>query len=465
MRYKGKVTAISHHGRAGYIGRHTVTRANGDPVMLDTKTDIFVHTNDFRDGNNDFILEVGQELVFRTKKDDRREKSLRAAWLYTTDDHPIEGSVMLSFPEQTIGHPMVPVTWCLSPAAFARMKAEPGKSWVIMFRARESAAAERDWMNPARSFHRSIIGLEHIAASRTYLNFPASGEWEVVAYLISMTSGPGVRLMLDKFRSDFESIWDEFSLEVIIPETSRDLTINATGHTQVSVPAEVFAPPLPKWVKTWLSYFSARPVDQCVARRGITLAFTLGVIWYLLWEFGKRAYTFLLGLGHLIFGGNPLRIWKLTCAKSLSAPTPYDFWGKNEYRLLGWLRGWFYILHPSLVLAYGSAGALYWQFPDQMKSLLLRLWPYTAGVAIAAGGIVALVHIFNKIFEKAKIRQEELERAGLPVLQSEATSRQLELVGTYALCGALPPAAPLPTSIQLRWDHIKRKVCRNYASG
>ena len=465
MRYKGKVTAILMEGRSGFIGRDTVTRANGDPVTLDTKTDIFVHTSDFRNVDDEFRLEVDQELVFQTIKDDRREESLRATWLYPADDHPIEGGITLGFPERTIGHPMVPITWCLSPATFARMKAEPSKSWAIMFRAQESSAAERDWMNQARSFHRNIIGLDNIAAGRTYLNFPAPGEWEVVAYLVSMTSGFGVRLMLDKYRSDFEYIWDHFDQEVTIHETQGALAINATGHKQVSVPAEIFAKPLPKWVKTWLSYFSTRPVDQCVARRSIALAFTFGVIWYLLWEFGKRAYTFLLGVGHLVFGGNPLRIWKLTCAKSLSAPTPYDFWGKSDYRLLGWLRGWFYVLHPSLLLAYASAGALYWQFPDQVKALLLRLWPFAAGVAAAIVGIVALLLLLNWLLGKAKIRQEELERAGLPAPQSTAANRQLELIGTYALCGVTPPAAPPPESIILKWDRIKRKVCRNYASG
>lgn len=454
MRYKGTVTTLQRSGlQGGFIGRNTVTRADGQPVDLDTSKDIFIHPDDIAAWPK-ITLGIGQEFVFYTIPDKRRKgEALRACNSRPADTHPVEAGITLDFPSRVINQPMVPVSWTLEPAAFARMEAAPSNDWVILIVAQKTGASQQESYQRTH-VHRTVVGTKNIALGKSYFSFPDAGEWDVVAYLISSPRGYKSDA-LEQWRGE-AYFWNDEDREVNLRHPHEDLYVAAAGHGRVSVPAEIFAKPLPARVRTWLSYFSSRPVDSCAAWRRIVPAFTIGVVWYILWESIKRGWAFILGWGHLIVGGSPLPMWKSASDKRLSAYLEDD-WGKYEYQPLTSFKGWRRVYHPMSIIIYAGLVWLYLKYPTPfMKYLPVGI---SLGTLIFVGaGIIMLISRLLPSWE-----QREAKRLAREDAHRIANIDQLALVRTYALSGTPQPAVAAPTSISLVWDGIKARHCKVYA--
>lgn len=443
MRYKGTVTKFQKGMNGAFIGRNTVTRADGQPADLDTSKDIFIHPDDMSGWR--ITLEIGQEFVFQTMTDKRRDGALRAWECRLSSDHPVEAGITLDFPSREISQPTVPISWCLEPAAFARMEADPSHDWVILIVAQKTAASQQESYQRTH-VHRVVVGAEKIALRKTYFSFPDAGEWDVVAYLISFPYGYKP-YKLEQWREEMY-FWNEEEREVNLSGPQLDLQVAAASHEQVSVPTEIFAKPLPAGVRTWLGYFSSRPVDSCSAWHRIVPAFTLGVAWYVLWESIKRGWAFILGWVHLLIGGSPLPMWEIAIAQRLSADLEED-WGKYEYEPLTSFKGWRGVYHPMSLILYAGSGWVYLNYP----SLFMKYVPF---VVIVVALFMVGVGIYNLI-SRLRPNREEAHRA--------ANIDRLALVRTYALSGAPQPAVPAPLSIRLVYESIKARHCKVYAKG
>ena len=453
MRYKGTVTKLQNGDRAGYIGRDTVTRADGQPAELGTDKDVFIHRDDI--AQYDWIpLEVGQEFVFNTKPDTRRKDgALRSDSMVLSKFHPVDGGIKLDFPSRVINQPMVPISWTLEPAAFARMEDNPSADWVILVVAQKTGASEKESYERDH-VHRTIIGTKNIALGKGYFSFPDAGDWDVVAYLMSFATGYQSSV-LEAWRDD-GYFWNEQNQEVNFQHSHKGLTVCAAGHGRVSVPSEVFAKPLPPTVRAWLSYFWSRPVDSCAAWRRLLPAFTFGVVWYMIWEGIKRGWAFALGCAHFVIGGSPLPMWKITVTKRLSADLEAD-WGKYEYEPLTSFSGWRLIYHPVFLILYVGLGWIYlnyyWLFMKYLPPAIIVVTSVLIGV-----GIVKLI---SRLLPNQQ--QREAKRLDREYARREANIDQLALVRTYALSGTPQPAVPAPISIRLVWDGIKARHCKVYA--
>ena len=459
-RYMGTIGDLKGANKlSGFIPLGSVKHADGRPATLSTTRDIFIH-NDVLD---EVTIAAGQKIIFQVETDSKRAGGLRARNAVLASSATIEGGVEIHFDEQVIDHPLVPIRWCIKPETFKRIEAAPNRQWALMLIAKTQPDADGNYTQPSRYSFVPVVGVRNIGFNRAYFSFPAPGEYDFAAFLISSDLKPD---RLKHLHAEIERyykrgvVWDTFGEEINlrVREYADDpMVIEATTRELVSVPEGIFAKPLPKWKRTWLSYFGLdRPEDECSTRGRSILAFTLGIALFLFWEGFKRSYMLLLGLVHFILGGSPLPIWKVALTPRLSALISRPN-GGDEFEPLTSYRGWRKLLHPALWLAMCGLAGIYVAFPDTRDSFHRILFMFTFLSSIA---FLALI-ILGQRFKRWEETQEERERERADKTAEEAT-RQLTAIRTYAICGVVEPQQA-PASIKLVWTGIKRKVCRTYA--
>ncbi len=459
-RYMGAIGDLKGANKlSGFIPLSSVTHVDGRPATLPTTKNIFIHDDDM----NEATITAGEKVVFQVETDSKRAGGLRARKAVPVSKATIEGGVEIHFDEQLIDHPLVPIRWCIKPETFKRIEAAPERQWALMLIAKTRPDADGNYTQPSRYSFMPIIGVRNIGFNRAYFSFPAPGEYDFAAFLISSNLAPD---RLKQLHTEIERfykrsrVWNTFSDEINLEvrEYADDpMVIEATTRELVSVPEGIFAKPLPKWQRTWLSYFGLdRPEDECSTRGRSILAFTLGIAWFLLWESFKRSYMLALGLIHFILGGSPLPIWKIAFTPRLSALISSPK-GSDEFERLTSFRGWRKLRHPALWLAMGGLAGVYVAFPNARDSFHQVL----VIVTLFAGIIFLALLVLSRKFKRREETQEEREKEQANKVAEEAT-RQLTAIRTYAMCGLSEPQQA-PTSIKLLWTGIKRKVCRTYA--
>lgn len=452
-RYKGTITDLKGPNRlSGFIRLNTITHADGRPVSLETKKDIFIHDVDL-DGTT---IAEGLEVIFKITPD-TKQRGLRADGATLASECTIEAGVEIHFDEQVIDHPSVPIRWCIKPDTVKRIEAAPDRQWALMLIAKTRPDSDGDYASPCRYVFKSVVGVEAIAFNKAYFTFPAPGEYDFAAYLISSeVNSHRLQHLYGEIETYYKRhpVWDidsdEINLEVR-KYADDPVTIEATARELVSVPEGIFATPLPQWQRTWFGYFRlARPDDECSTRGRSIFAFTLGIPIFLLWEGFKRSYMLLLGFIHLILGGSPLPVWKVAITRQLSAIISGPR-GEYEFEPLTSYRGWRKLRHPLVLLGLAGLTGLYLAFPGGREAFLTVIFAVTTFFGVISLALFAL----NQRFKYLEKTREERKQ--------EEVARQMTLIRTYAMCGVDEPLKKAPTSIKLVWTGVKRRVCRTYA--
>lgn len=449
-RYQGTVNKTNGDGTFGYIKRTTITDEYGKPVRLETAKDIYIHEDDC-DGR----LYAGLTVSFEVVADKARPNAFRASDVWMDYEPPIKDGIEIHFDQQVIDHPTVPVRWCISPEILGQMREDADTPWALVFVAQERKpenGSSGRW-NRMKNVVKVIDGIKNIGAGRGFITFKSPGDYDLVAYLLK--SRDEVKDFYKRLKTFVEEPDD---VQWVISDSDSVLcyhrkvtfmrsydTVTSFVHCVVSVPAEIFAKPLPEWVKAWLGYFRLnRPKDECAMRGRLIFAFTLGVVMYVAWEGLKRTWMFLMGIMHFLFGGNPLPVWKSAFGAQLSAYMS-GFTASREYEPMMSYKGWRFLFIP-IVPAVPILGTLAWFF-----------LPWFQGTILTAIGVVAaIITILGAIWLWGFISELLTERN-----RDAATQKALATVEKYATCGYGEPAKG-PMTVTLMWDGIKRAVCRSY---
>ncbi len=124
-RYTGTVVTVDHDDRDfAFIDIKTVTKIDGSPADLDTDKDIFIHHSDAPGA-----LVVGDVLSFAVTNDKKRRNAFRASGARIASGFPIEAGIEIHFDQRVLDHPMVPIRWCIKPAALRAMEENPEMTW------------------------------------------------------------------------------------------------------------------------------------------------------------------------------------------------------------------------------------------------------------------------------------------------------------------------------------------------
>lgn len=456
--YTGSVKALKRG--YGFIDKYSVRKLDDNSDYYHEK-DIYFHQSDFTE-----TISVNRRIRFTVEKDPVRENAFRA--------YPLrELSIELHVDDAVIDHPVIHVRWCIDPAVVEEMKAHLNYTWYIAIvgqLCRSDAGLSRKELEKT-ALH-PVVGLEEIGDARSYMELHAPGAYDLVAYLVrSPVSKERVKKKLARFeRFDLLEVWENWE-EKKIAQDAGDLRFLQTSdsgndvvmsysHMTISLPAEIFAKPLPKPVLKLLSYYDITTdrKNECDVNKLVILTCLLGFPWFLVWEFLKRGTSIGVGILHLCFGGNPMNAWRFAFAKEMSAPGVSGSWGKDQYEPLTSWDGWRVLYHPLLLLVLlAFLGATY-AFPDIRVGIA-----QTLGTIIGVVGAVCLFGIFSDsaYFENFLMRTiKEVEH----YKQDKEVRTQSELItrlSTYAVCNrdATPPQA---RTARLVWSGIKRKVCRTY---
>ncbi len=453
--FKGLVKTVKPS--YAFIGIESVTDTDGKPHGLVTTKDIYVKASDLVSP-----VKVGQEVFFKTAPDATRSEAFTALpmrKMFTVELH-IDAVV--------VDHPVVPVRWCLSKEAAAEIAKAPDKEWYIAI----VAQLARDESSPSRYYSKkttldTMVGLKRIGDGHAYVEFNASGTYDVVMYLVrSDRRLDRLQKGIDKFDNHRSiDVWGnwidkEIATEVDdLPFLCSSLTENDVvlgySHITVSLPAEIFAKPLPGWARKWLDYFGFdKPSDQCGARGRLTFAFTAGPIVYAFWELLKRTWMLVLGVLHLCFGGSPKVLWSKAISRQLCSSIDH-LMGKHEYQSIVEWEDRNIFLFPPLWIALAALGAIGVFFPEALA------WCVAIGVVV--GIIIFLLAVFGKYGEGISSGFQKVIRfiqARIHRKEEVASDKLLARLDRYAVCHQVPAAAPV--TVRLMWSGIKRRVCRTY---
>lgn len=444
-RYSGTVISVDRdHGDFAFIDAKSVRKLDGTlPNLGDL--DIFVHHSECQSR-----LLVGQKLTFAVEPDHKREGAFRASGARDASKYPLEGAVEVHFDERVVDHPMVPIRWCIKPEILRLMRETPDKIWYLAIVAQHSTS-------PSKTVLHTVVGMDRIGDGRDYLTFNGPGEYDLAVYLVRSD------LSENRFRKDKKdvnesriNIWDDRESYVLSTDGDSLRFFNEARETIIShsfmmleVPSGIFAKPLPAWVKNWLGYFGlSRPRDECSMRGRLALAFTLGPVLYVVWEFVKRLYMLILGVVHFVFGGNPLPVWEAAFSPQLSAYIS-NLRGEYEYESLMEYEDWKRLFHPSIWLVLGGVAA-FWAFVPGSHGPITAAGVLIAVIAILIATVVMAGHKIQDYLEKRRAAKGKRH-----------TEEVLARVEAFAVCGRIP--AKGPTTVRLAFSGIKRMVCRTYA--
>lgn len=367
----------------------------------------------------------------------------------------IKDGVEVHFDDEVIDNPMVRIRWCINPDALAIMKEHPELKWGLLLVAQEENSEGGRPQNIHKSVFQIVQGVERIGDGRGFLNFKAAGMHNVVVYLVASSceklGQPWKRLGDQVDEPERVHLWSNDTLRIETKEfeflNNKEDTIVAYSLVKVSVPDGIFAKPLPEWAKAWLGYFLLhRTKNECAARWRLGLTLVFGWLPYLATEFVKRAWLFLNGILHFLFGGNPLVVWKEVFAPRLSAQHS-SFLEQDLYEPMTEYDGWSFLKFPLIwaVLIGGTAACLIW---PELGAKVLRVGGLIAATALA---IITVVYLTRKETER---REKEEQRTAKTKGQ-----KGLARVEKFAVCGRDTDG---PVTIDLVASSLKRKVCRNY---
>lgn len=448
-RYKGTINKLNGGGDYGYIKRGTITRKDGSPANLASKKDVYIHSDDCN-----VRLDLGMQVTFTIVADQTRPDAFRAAKVREASEFPVEGAVEIHFDDPTIDHPSVPFRWCIKPEVLAYMRSNIDSQWALVIVAQKQREdLSYRWYDRSKTVIQTVNGAERIGDGRGYFSFRSPGDYDFVTYLVKSGEGRSFwsRLKEAVDKPGEINVWDSDGEEIrtahreldFITGTSR---IIAYDHMKVSVPSEIFAKPLPDWVKDWLGYFQLnRPKDECSMRGRIAFAFTFGVALYLLFELSKRTWILFAGILHFLFGGNPLPVWKEAGAPRLSARLGQNLVLSDEHEWMMHYKGWKLLLVPIFPIAVISLTATWFLNPDLRAWYLVVLFIIITIILVALllGGVNKAIRFYE--------RHTSLQKQAAVLTRIE----------TYAMCGRnVPPKAP--TNVRLLWSGVKRAVCRTY---
>jgi hypothetical protein len=453
IRYKGTISKTNGNGDYGFIRRTSVRLMNGSPAELATRKDIFIHNSEC-----DMPLCVGMEVAFGAVADKKREDGLRAVRARELSKESIMDGIEIHFDQPNIDHPSVPIRWCIGKEALEKMRKHPDNTWALVIVARpKRQEVHLDYFDRRdQTVVQSIHGIKQIGNANAYLSFRAPGVHDLVAYLLMSTDEPrNVWSRLNEARHNPKhiAIWvhdhDELNVEARYLEFASKTQdeIVAHCHMEVSVPADIFAKPLPAWLKAWLALFRLhRPRDECSMRGRLIFAFTIAPILFLMVEALMRTHMLAVGLLHFLFGGNPLQFWKA----AISARP----WGKifglfcsDDYAPMIRYKGFSNLLRPAIPIGLLVAVGTWIYFPKMHEEVLATLILCLIAVTVI-GAIIGVLWILSLL---GTIGKEKRELA------------KIERVETYATCYDGAPAKKAPTTAVLFFTGIKNKVCRSYA--
>jgi hypothetical protein len=454
--FVGRVKALK--SGFGFIDKETVRWLNGSQHYYCEK-DIFFHLSDFKE-----TISEREYIRFIIKQDPVRKNAYRA---YPLKALPIE----LHIDETAIDYTMVHLRWCIEPVVVEEMKQTPRSTWYIAIvgQLSRTEAGFSDEKAEMTAVH-FVVGVEDIADGRGYMEFYAPGTHDLVAYLVqSQLPKNQLKAKLKQFDSfDHVDVWDNWEEKILSQYTyhlgflrnreSNDDIVLSNSRMIISLPEEIFAKPRSKPVSKLLSYYGVTTSrkNTCKVNKRVLLTCILGLPWLIVWETLKRTTSFLVGLGHLCLGGNPLNAWRCVWARQLSAPVLTNVWGTDEYEPLTNWEGTKVLYHPfPLLVLFGFLSAMY-ALPD------MRLG-FAIGLSIMIGLIGAgfLFRAFNDSSYFDRLLKYTVTNVKHYWQKKEAQSHAelFTRLDTYVVCHKDSPPPQVKT-VRLIWSGIKRRVCR-----
>jgi hypothetical protein len=183
-------------------------------------------------------------------------------------------------------------------------------------------------------------------------------------------------------------------------------------------------------------------------RGRISLAFTLGLVGYLIWETFKRLHLLVSGLVHFLVGGKPTFAWKEAFAPHLSAYIE-NVLCSDDYEPMMKYSGWKNLYRPIFPISALVIVTLLVMWPDFRMYLLatvilvIALFVFASIAAILMYGTAKIFKFFN-------------------LTKKQRAAQVFDRIEHNAVCGmnTTPPKASV--TVRLVWTGIKSRVCRPY---
>jgi hypothetical protein len=372
--------------------------------------------------------------------------------------------IEIHFDERVIDHPMVPIRWCLSKEALAYMRQHSEFDWALVIVAqqperRDERAGKTQPGNQRAESRLVIEGFEEIGRGHDYFQFRGTGEHVLTAFLVHSRSSSerksdfwkSVRSLMKRENSYYTKSIDLDSRQQG-PFSSRDADL-VTPYTRqdqtIVIPDGIFAAEMKPWLKNYLCFFGLGVgEDECAGRWRIGMAFSIAPLCYamswLIFAPLARLYAFGIGVGHFLFGGNPLGVWQRVVSKPTILMEGFDDWRDSErFKLIPFYNHenrWF--LTPIvLFLVFG------------LPALALWLTSFGQIVALIIGAIVAIVAFFGIFGERLFDAVDESSKKNV----TRKHEQLIDKVERYTLCGN---ETKQPETIRLYWSGMKRMVCK-----
>lgn len=363
--------------------------------------------------------------------------------------------------EQVIDHPVVRMRWCLSPETTRYMRANPEFDWaLIIFAQKRSYRDEASGvvrMGNSRHETRLVVeGFRAISQGFDFLTFRSPDHHDLVGYLIH--SGPTktdreqfwkqIRKYAKKDSSGYGWEFDMLNAEGE-PEEFNAVgvaTMYALDHIQADIPNGIFAKPMSPWAKKLVNkYGLGVGEDECAGRWRLWLAIAFSILEpfvnTIVFVF-TRVWLTLLGVGHLILGGDPTIPWR-TMFNWEVAPSDANLWMNRQFETLPVFTGLGALLTPVVLAIVGGLG--YLGFVTTSYG-----WWILGGIIVIIVAIVVIGLTGDFIDKQTK--------------KNEMTARQryvrveMDLVERYTICSG--EATKGPRKFSLTWSGVKRVVCK-----
>ena len=239
--------------------------------------------------------------------------------------------VEIHFDQRAVDHPLVPIRWCLSKETTEFMRRNPHLDWALVIVAQKPEIRDevggRHLPGDSRAESREIVeGLNAISVGRGFFKFRAPGTYTVVAYLVHSNSFDNhdsdsrlvfwrrVRALTTRH---FSSYGECVTFRQVGARSSRTVLDHsyATDRVPMIIPEGIFAAEMKPWVRKYLSFFNLGVgEDECAGRWRLFVAFVPApaayAVAYVIMAPLVRIWLALLGVCHLLLGGNPLIPWK-----------------------------------------------------------------------------------------------------------------------------------------------------------
>jgi hypothetical protein len=336
---------------------------------------------------------------------------------------------------------------------------------------------------------RKVHAVSLTATPKQYLQFTRPGDSAIIAMVIDIEDTWKAERVTEWVRSP-----ERVSLQV---NEKTNVVSDIWGSSfvvsfvqRVSVPAELFAPPPPKFLRTLVTqFFPAYAVDQCHFRRRVLLSLPLFA--------GQQLYGLFARLSTLLFGLFMLQ--RGMQPKALFAINPHDF--ARSFEGSFWLEdkkghdreGFLWKLTPPWLVVYvafatfGAAmlsllpmGYLALKYGDALNDsltigeFLLTVLAIDGAILVFVGAIVLTVswkarrgvqRIFRKLFPRKRgmTPEEELKAKETAAELARRTLHE-QLLRRASQGSQITSADDVPdNSIRLLFQRTKRAVCKPFA--